>query len=120
MIVPYKYRNHTNQTSLIEEVTQPPTENYLLKHSIAASAKFSEPEEGEGHNKVKLGPRKSQVMEESQCKLRQEIIDEIEGYRNVVNKIINFTVSGQFRGRTFDTLAELTDTFGARMVRNSF
>lgn len=53
---------------------------------------------------------------ENDCKISQELSVEINKYKSEVEKIIKFVLSGEFKGKTFDLLAELTDTFGARMV----
>ncbi|XP_058454862.1 carboxypeptidase Q-like [Malaya genurostris] len=49
------------------------------------------------------------------CKLDEGLIREIRGYQPVVDKIIYEIVSGRFAGKTWESLAELTDRFGSRM-----
>lgn len=49
------------------------------------------------------------------CHLPDNLIKEIAGYQDVVNKIIDQVTNGPFKGKTWDSLAELTDTFGPRM-----
>lgn len=41
---------------------------------------------------------------------------EIAGYQSTVDKIIDEILNGKFKGKTWDSLAELTDTFGPRMA----
>ncbi|KAB7506482.1 Carboxypeptidase Q [Armadillidium nasatum] len=53
---------------------------------------------------------------ENDCKISPELSDEINKYKSEVEKIIKYVLSGDFKGKTFDLLAELTDTFGARMT----
>lgn len=49
------------------------------------------------------------------CSLPDNLVKEIAGYQPIVNKIIDQIVNGKFKGKTWDQLAELTDTFGPRM-----
>lgn len=49
------------------------------------------------------------------CDLSEELIEEIKGYQGIVNQIVNEITEGQFKGKTYDSLAELTDKFGPRM-----
>lgn len=53
---------------------------------------------------------------ETVCQLPDSLRKEIAGYQEVVNKIVNEITEGQFKGKTWDSLAELTDTFGPRMA----
>ncbi|XP_019559218.3 carboxypeptidase Q-like [Aedes albopictus] len=48
------------------------------------------------------------------CKLPDSLIREIEGYQPIVDKIIGKIVDGEFAGQTWQSLADLVDTFGAR------
>uniref|UniRef100_A0A182NQN4 Carboxypeptidase Q n=1 Tax=Anopheles dirus TaxID=7168 RepID=A0A182NQN4_9DIPT len=50
------------------------------------------------------------------CDLPDSLLKEIHGYQPIVNKIVNKIVNGEFAGRTWDSLAELVDTFGARVA----
>ncbi|KAJ8932974.1 hypothetical protein NQ314_014305 [Rhamnusium bicolor] len=52
---------------------------------------------------------------EDECNLSQELIDEIRSYQTVVDKIIDATTNGQFKGATFKELATFVDKFGARL-----
>ena len=52
----------------------------------------------------------------SECKLDEKIINEIQSYKTDVKKIIDYIMSGAYKGRTYETLAELVDTFGPRLV----
>jgi carboxypeptidase Q len=49
------------------------------------------------------------------CNLPDSLVKEIAGYQPIVNKIIEQIVNGKFKGKTWEQLAELTDTFGPRM-----
>lgn len=53
---------------------------------------------------------------ETVCQLPDNLIKEIASYQVIVNKIVKEITEGQFKGKTFDALAELTDTFGPRMT----
>ncbi|XP_062565090.1 uncharacterized protein LOC134227540 [Armigeres subalbatus] len=48
------------------------------------------------------------------CKLPDNLIQEIKGYQPIVDKIITKIVDGEFAGQTWQSLANLVDTFGAR------
>lgn len=47
--------------------------------------------------------------------LPQNIIKEIDSYAPVVNRIINETMFGTFKGKTWQELADFTDEFGPRL-----
>lgn len=49
------------------------------------------------------------------CNLPDNLVKEIAGYQPTVNKIINEILNGKFKGKTWESLAELTDNFGPRM-----
>lgn len=51
----------------------------------------------------------------SACTLPDSLIQEIKAYQPIVNKIVSKIVDGEFAGKTWDSLAELVDTFGARL-----
>ena len=53
---------------------------------------------------------------EAVCHLPDNLVKEIAGYQDIVNKIIDEITNGRFKGKTWDSLAELTDLFGPRMV----
>lgn len=53
---------------------------------------------------------------ESVCQLPDNLKKEIAGYQETVNKIVKEITEGQFKGKTWDSLAEFTDTFGPRMT----
>ncbi|XP_055610816.1 carboxypeptidase Q-like [Uranotaenia lowii] len=50
------------------------------------------------------------------CQLPDALVQEIKGYQPIVNKIVGRIVDGEFAGKTWDSLAELVDTFGARLA----
>ncbi|XP_055546818.1 carboxypeptidase Q-like [Wyeomyia smithii] len=52
---------------------------------------------------------------EESCNLPDDLRQEIKGYQSIVNKIIGRIVDGEFAGQTWNSLAELVDTFGARL-----
>ncbi|XP_055637461.1 carboxypeptidase Q-like [Toxorhynchites rutilus septentrionalis] len=49
------------------------------------------------------------------CTVPDSLVQEIKGYQPIVNKIVSKIVGGEFAGKTWDSLAELVDTFGARL-----
>lgn len=51
----------------------------------------------------------------SECNLPDTLKKEIAGYQEIVDKIINEIINGKYKGKTWDSLAELTDLFGPRM-----
>ncbi|XP_042224672.1 carboxypeptidase Q-like [Homarus americanus] len=51
-----------------------------------------------------------------QCNLPPELVDEIKSYQDTVDQIIEYVVRGDYKGRTYEVLAELVDTFGPRMT----
>lgn len=53
---------------------------------------------------------------ETVCSLPDSLVKEIAGYQATVNTIIDAIVSGKFKGKTWESLADLTDTFGPRMT----
>lgn len=53
---------------------------------------------------------------ETVCKLPDELVKEIASYEETVNKIVNEITAGKFKGKTYDALAELTESFGPRMT----
>nr|XP_019547906.2 carboxypeptidase Q-like [Aedes albopictus] len=55
------------------------------------------------------------VKESNSCQLSEGLLYEIRSYGPIVHKIINEIVHGRFAGQTWQSLAELTDTFGPRM-----
>ncbi|XP_069172144.1 LOW QUALITY PROTEIN: carboxypeptidase Q [Procambarus clarkii] len=50
------------------------------------------------------------------CNLPPALVAEIQGYKEDVNKIIDYVVNGDYKGRAYATLAELVDTYGPRMT----
>jgi carboxypeptidase Q len=53
---------------------------------------------------------------ETVCKLPDNLKAEIASYQGIVNRIAKEITEGKFKDKTFDALAELTDTFGPRMT----
>lgn len=63
--------------------------------------------------------RPSSIPEPSNdlCKdLPKELIDEIQGYQDLSNKIIQTVLSGAFKGRTYKNLGYFVDKFGSRVA----
>lgn len=63
--------------------------------------------------------RPSSIPEPSNdlCKdLPKELIDEIQGYQDLSNKIIQTVISGAFKGRTYKNLGYFVDKFGSRVA----
>ncbi|XP_065095319.1 carboxypeptidase Q-like [Ochlerotatus camptorhynchus] len=50
------------------------------------------------------------------CQISEGLLYEIRSYQPIVHKIMNEIVNGRFAGQTWQSLAELTDTFGPRMT----
>lgn len=46
------------------------------------------------------------------CDIPDSLVKEISGYQATVNKIFDQILNGKFKGKTWESLAELTDTFG--------
>jgi carboxypeptidase Q len=57
-----------------------------------------------------------QANGETVCNLPDGLVKEIAGYQETVNKIVDEILNGKFKGKTWDALAELTDSFGPRMT----
>uniref|UniRef100_U5EIF5 Carboxypeptidase Q n=1 Tax=Corethrella appendiculata TaxID=1370023 RepID=U5EIF5_9DIPT len=49
------------------------------------------------------------------CNIPSSLVEEIKGYQPIVNKIVKRALSS-FAGKTWESLAELVDTFGARLA----
>ncbi|KAJ8724868.1 hypothetical protein PYW07_015826 [Mythimna separata] len=56
---------------------------------------------------------KEKVFDSSDCDLGS-LVEEIASYDKRVKKIIDYTLSGPFKGKTYDELAKFVDKFGAR------
>lgn len=54
--------------------------------------------------------------DQKQCNLPDSLKKEISGYQEIVNQITNEVLNGKFKGKTFESLAELVDKFGPRMT----
>ncbi|KAL1402507.1 hypothetical protein pipiens_006063 [Culex pipiens pipiens] len=50
------------------------------------------------------------------CDLPDKLVREIEGYQPIVNAIVSRIFEGDFAGKTWESLSELVDTFGARLA----
>ncbi|KAJ8726845.1 hypothetical protein PYW08_015242 [Mythimna loreyi] len=62
-------------------------------------------------NEAKVLNEKSNTCQDL---LGDELIEEIWAYENVKDKILNYVMGGDFKGKTYDELAKFVDTFGAR------
>lgn len=51
-----------------------------------------------------------------QCKLSNKLKKEIASYKPIVNKIINAATAGEFKGKTWNYLANFVDKFGNRIA----
>ncbi|KAB7500958.1 hypothetical protein Anas_12879 [Armadillidium nasatum] len=60
--------------------------------------------------------QKSVSVADLECNLDQAIIDEIHSYQDVVNDIIELFTTGEFAGKTYQYLTEMTDLFGPRIT----
>lgn len=54
-------------------------------------------------------------FDSSQCSLSPELLSEIQSYQQVVDRIIEVSTKGDFKGRTYDDLAYFVDEFGPRV-----
>ena len=57
---------------------------------------------------------------ELKCDLDENLVKEIKGYQRIIDKILDYTINGEFKGKTFEDVAVFTDTFGPRMVRSKY
>jgi carboxypeptidase Q len=53
---------------------------------------------------------------DDQCQLNPDLVREIASYQPIVNRIVNATLNGVFKGRTWRTLARFVDKFGPRIA----
>ena len=53
---------------------------------------------------------------DDQCQLNPDLVREIATYQPIVNRIVNATLNGVFKGRTWRTLARFVDKFGPRIA----
>lgn len=58
----------------------------------------------------------SRTPEEHACNLPKSLIEEIDSYAPMVQRIINETMRGSFKGATWDDLAKFVDKFGPRFT----
>lgn len=67
---------------------------------------------------VNVVERRREDLKQSneECNLSPELISEIAGYKGVVSDIINATLNGVYKGRTWRTLARFIDNFGSRIT----
>nr|CAI5820320.1 unnamed protein product [Callosobruchus analis] len=49
------------------------------------------------------------------CDLPKELVEEIRSYQPTVDKIINEVTKGHLKGKTYNSLADFVDKFGARL-----
>ncbi|VEN49166.1 unnamed protein product, partial [Callosobruchus maculatus] len=49
------------------------------------------------------------------CDLPKKLVEEIRSYQPTVEKIINEVTKGNLKGRTYNSLADFVDKFGARL-----
>ena len=59
---------------------------------------------------------KAKAVDVSNCSLDQTIVDEIHSYQDNVNTIIESFLTGAMKGKAYNMLAEMTDSFGPRLV----
>ncbi|XP_076030561.1 carboxypeptidase Q-like [Oratosquilla oratoria] len=67
-------------------------------------------------NGVNLQRGTSPEDEELECNLSSSLVEEIQKYQPIVDKIIDYVVKGDYKGKTYEVLAELVDTFGPRIT----
>lgn len=63
-----------------------------------------------------LGNKVTTPANKDECALSPDLVEEIRGYQETVDSIIEYIVNGDYKGRTYNILAELVDTFGPRMT----
>lgn len=51
----------------------------------------------------------------STCNLNQTLIDEIKGYQEIIDRIIEAATEGAWKGRTYENLTIFVDKFGHRL-----
>lgn len=57
------------------------------------------------------------VASPGKCRLVRSLSDEIASYRPVVDRVLSYVRDKRgYKGRTWATLSEFTDTFGSRMA----
>lgn len=61
-------------------------------------------------------PDDSNSFEDVTCKLPNRLIKEILSYKSIIDKIINATTVGEFKGKTWNYLANFVDKFGNRIA----
>lgn len=65
-------------------------------------------------SQVQAAPKKKSYSELKSCDIGA-LASEIASYDTVVSDIIDYVVSGPFKGRTYNELAKFVDTYGARI-----
>ncbi len=55
-------------------------------------------------------------IQQQECELPSALIHEINGYQSTVQRIIDASTRGFFKGRTWRTLAKFVDKFGSRIA----
>jgi len=56
------------------------------------------------------------VAKQNVCQLSKSLIEEIDSYAPIVQRIINETMEGSFKGITWQDLAAFVDKFGPRFT----
>jgi len=68
-------------------------------------------------NKTRLDKTKdSNAIPHDECNLSEDLIKEIANYKPIVERIIDTSVNGLYKGRTWRTLARFVDKFGSRIA----
>lgn len=68
-------------------------------------------------NKTHLDKTKdSNSIPHDECNLSEGLIKEIANYKPIVERIIDTSVNGVYKGRTWRTLARFVDKFGSRIA----
>lgn len=70
-----------------------------------------------GETRGKAQQSAPSVINSRECVLPLEMTERIQSYQPVVDRIIDYVTTGEFKGVVYSTLAEMVDTFGPRMVR---
>ncbi|KAK8386752.1 hypothetical protein O3P69_017900 [Scylla paramamosain] len=68
------------------------------------------------HSLIKVTESTSTTIPAPQCVLPPGMAEEIQGYQEVVDRVIDYVTTGDFKGQVYSHLANLVDTFGPRMT----
>jgi len=67
-------------------------------------------------NELPTTNRRPPPVAQQGCNLSPQMVQEIQSYAPIANKIVKFITSGKFKGKTWAKLAEFVDKFGSRIA----